>query len=270
MSQRALAIEYFIKSLCTGERSAAQRLESHLAEDVVYDTNSQPGVPPIRRETFRGRAEVLYRVSGDWPATGGYGRLGWAAPVEEGDHTKVVSSSAVWLEFKFNDKDQIQAVRLDGGWGSGVVASPPTGGKVDEIPLVLRGLINNARNNNTPLSVTYVDGGGRPHSSFRGSVCVLSGTQVAIWVRDANGGLPRALGTNPHVSLVYNDLRGGGMIIILGTAHVEGDEEIRRRVYELAPEVEETHDIGRNGVAVVVDIDSLQSFSGGVGFQMGG
>jgi uncharacterized pyridoxamine 5'-phosphate oxidase family protein len=269
MGKRALAIEYFIKSLCTGERSAAQRLESFLADDVVYDTNSQPGVPPIQRETFSGRAEVLFRVSGDWPATGGYGRLGWAEPAEEGDHTKVVSSSAVWLEFKFNDKDQIQSVRLDGGWGSGMVANPPTGGKVEGIPLVLRGLINNARVNNTPFSVTYVDGEGKPHSSFRGSVCVLSGTQVAIWVRDANGGLPRALDTNPHVSLVYNDLRGGTMITVLGRAKVEKDEEIRRKVYEIAPEVEQTHDLGRNGVAVVIDIDSLQSFSGGLAFRMG-
>lgn len=270
MGQRDLAIEYFIKSLGTGERSAAERLERHLADDVTYDTNSQPGVPPIQRETFHGRAEVLFRVSGDWPATGGYGRLGWAEPVEEGDHAKVVSSGAVWLEFTFDAKDQIASVRLDGGWGSGAVATPASGGKVDEIPLVLRGLINSARVNNTPFSVTYVDGEGKPHSSFRGSVCVLSGTQVALWSRDAQGGLPRALATNPHLSLVYNDLRGGGMITILGTAHVEADEEIRRKVYETGPEVEQTHDTGRAGAAIVVDIDSLQSFAGGLAFQMGG
>jgi hypothetical protein len=42
-------------------------------------------VPPIGRETFRGREVVLTRVSGQWPATPGFGRLGWSDPEVDGD-----------------------------------------------------------------------------------------------------------------------------------------------------------------------------------------
>jgi hypothetical protein len=260
---RLLGVEYFIKALCTGERTAAERLVSHLAADVEFDTNSQPGVPPIGRESFTGRDVVLARVSGQWPATPGFGRLGWADPEMDGDEVKVRSSSAVNLTFTFNDADEIQRVHLDGGWGSGATPPPPVTGTVDEIPLALRGVINNARANQTPMTVTYVDGECVPHTSFRGSVCVPAPTQLAIWVRDANGGLPKAIVSNPAVTLVYSDLRGSNMINVSGRASIVSDDETRRKVYELGPEVEQTHDVERNGVAVVIDVTNLQSFTNG-------
>ncbi len=258
---RSLGVEYFIKALCTGERTAAERLVGHLADDVEFDTNSQPGVPPIGRETFRGREVVLTRVSGQWPATPGFGRLGWSDPEVDGDRLKVISSSAVNLTFSFNDADEIRSVYLDGGWGSGATPPPPVSGTVEVIPLAMKGVINSARSNQTPMVVTYVDGDGVPHSSFRGSVCVIGPTQLAIWVRDAKGGLPNAILSNPSVSLVFSDLRGGNMINITGRGSIASDEETRRKVYEAGPEVEQTHDTERHGVAVVIDVKNLQAFT---------
>src|SRR5688572_33278878 len=80
MDKRLLGVEYFIKALSTGERTAAQRLEPLLAEDAEYDTNTQPGAVPIGRKVLKGRAAVLDQVFGLWPATPGYSRMGWSEP----------------------------------------------------------------------------------------------------------------------------------------------------------------------------------------------
>ena len=269
MNKRELAVEYFIKSLSTGERTAAQRLEPFLAEEVEYDTNTQPGAVPIGRETFKGREATLNQVFGLWPATPGYSRLGWSDPLPEGDQLKVNTSGAVTVTFGFDQDDRISRVVLEGGYGSGTQAPPPKTGPVDEIPLPVRGLINNALANQTPVAVTYVDDKGAPHSSLRGSVCVISATEFAIWIRHADGGLPQAIVKNPNVSLLYNDRRAGATVIVQGKARIAEDAETRRRVFEMSPEVEQTHDPDRHGVPVVIEVKRLQANVGaGRSFSM--
>src|ERR1700678_3600499 len=113
-NRRTLGVEYLVKALSTGEQSAANRLAPFLAADVVYDTNSQPGVFPIGREVFSGKAVVLARVSGQWPVTFGFARLGWSEPFAEGDGLRVVTSGAVTLDIGFNTEDEINHVYLDG------------------------------------------------------------------------------------------------------------------------------------------------------------
>jgi hypothetical protein len=262
--RRQLGIEYFLKALSTGEYSAAQRLEPLLATDVSYETNSQPGVPPVGRETFNGRDEVLARVTGDWPVVPEYRRLGWSDPVADGDALRVVSSGTVALRFHFNDVDEISDIRLDGGWLTGAVPTLDTGGVVTEIPLSVKGLINSALINQTPLVVSYVDDDGIQHSTFRGSVSVIGPRQLGIWLRDASGGLVRSLGSHPHLTFVYSDMRNTNMVTIAGTGHVDADPEVRRKVYELSAEREQFHDLGRRGVAVVVEVTDLLAFSSGV------
>ena len=250
MDKRAHGVEYFVKALSTGEITAAQRLMSCLADNVAYDTNSQPG-QPVGRELFQGRHAVLEQIGGLWPATPGYSRTGWSEPEPEGDKLKVTTSGNVVLTFTFNDQDQISHVLLEGGYG-GVRAQ-----ETETIPLAVKGLINNALANQTPIVVTYVDDKGRPHSSLRGSVCVYSPTQLAIWIRHAEGGLPQAIVNNPWVSLLYNDRRAGATVNVMGRARIDDDPEVRRKVFELGPEVEQTHDPERHGVAVVIDVASL-------------
>jgi Pyridoxamine 5'-phosphate oxidase len=263
MNKRELAAEYFVKALSTGERTAAQRLEPLLAPDVEYDTNTQPGAVPIGREVFKGRPDVLNRVFGLWPATPGYARLGWSEPLPHDKGVGVVSSGAVTLDFTFNGEDQVQRVYLDGGYGSGKSAPPAPSGQVEEIPLAVKGLINNALANQTPVVITYVDEQGAPHSSLRGSTSVISPIQFAIWVRHGDGGLPQAIVNNPNVSLFYSDRRANATVNVMGKARIAEDGDTRRRVYEQAPEVEQTHDPQRHGLAVVVDVLRLQANTGG-------
>ena len=199
---------------------------------------------------------MLEQIGQLWPATPGYSRLGWSEPVEDDGKLKVTTSGSVVLTFAFNDRDEITDVLLEGGFG-GVRAQ-----EANEIPLAVKGLINNALANQTPVVVTYVDGEGRPHSSLRGSVCVFSPTQLAIWIRHADGGLPQAIVNNPNVSLLYNDRRAGATVNVMGRAHIATDEATRRKVFELGPEVEQTHDPHRHGVAVIIDVTRLQGGPG--------
>jgi hypothetical protein len=268
-NRRALGVEYLVKALSTGEQSAANRLSPFLAADVVYDTNSQPGVFPIGREVFSGKSVVLARVSGQWPVTFGFARLGWSESFAEGDGLRVVTSGAVTLDVGFNAEDEINHVYLDGGVGSGKAAPAPVSGAVEEIPLLVKGLINHARANDTPMVVTYVDELNVPHSSYRGSTAVIGPRQISLWIRDAEHGLAAAIVKNPFVTLVYGDMRSSFvMVSVNGEAHIATDPETRRRAYELPIESEQNHDLERKGVAVIVDVLDLAAIVSGVRYTI--
>ena len=247
--KRVQAAEAVVQSLRTGERVASSRAAEHLADNVVLDTG---------REQVEGKAAVLERISGDWPFTSTYKQGGWSEPQPEGDKLKVTAAfpalgaapAGLNLTFSFDgDKvSHIQQETLTGG--------PPQ--QVDRIPDHIKGQINSALYNGTPVVVTYVDESGQPKSSLRGSTVVFNDSQLGIWVRDANGGLPTATKVNPKVSLLYRDSKTRSTIVVEGRAHVSEDEEVRRRLYELTPEVEQLHDTGRKGAALLIDVVRLQ------------
>jgi hypothetical protein len=244
------AAEAVVNSIRTGERVAAKFAEQHLADDVVLDNG---------REPVNGKAAVLERISGVWPSTPIYYQGGWSEPVAEGDTLKVTGSfpdlgaapKAMNLTFSFNGSGKISNIKQEL-----VAGGPPQ--QVDEIPAHIRGQIDGALANGTPITVTYVDADGQPQSSLRGSTIVYSPTQLAIWLRTAEGGLTRALATNPKLSLLYRDSKSRSTVMIQGKGHIATDEETRRRVYEKTPEVEQFHDTARNGAALIIDVTRLQ------------
>ena len=74
--------------------------------------------------------------------------------------------------------------------------------------------------------------------------------------------VPNAFGQNPTGSLLYNDRRAGATVIVQGRARIAEDESTRRKVFELSPEVEQTHDPDRHGVPVVIEVVRLQAGTG--------
>jgi hypothetical protein len=52
------------------------------------------------------------------------------------------------------------------------------------------------------------------------------------------------------------------VVSVTGRARIASDDETRRKVFELAPEVEQTHDPQRHGVALVIDVIRLQANTG--------
>jgi hypothetical protein len=249
--KKAQAAEAVVNSIRTGERIASRYAEPHLADDVVLDTG---------REQVSGKASVLERISGVWPSTPIYYQGGWSEPVADGDNLKVTGTfpdlgaapKAMNLTFSFNGNGKISAIKQEL-----IAGGPPQ--QVDAIPEHVRGQLNGALANGTPVCVCYVDETGQPQQSLRGSTLVYSPTQMAIWLRNAEGGLTKALTTNPKLSLLYRDSKTRSTIVIQGRAHIATDEETRRRLYEMTPEVEQFHDTARNGAALIIDVTRMQA-----------
>ena len=244
------AAEAVVNSIRTGERVASRYAEPHLADDVVLDNG---------REQVSGKAAVLERISGVWPSTPIYYQGGWTEPRAEGDTLKVTGNfpdlgaapRAMNLTFSFNGQGKISKIQQEL-----VAGGPPQ--QVDTIPDNIRGQIDGALANGTPICVCYVDEAGQPQQSLRGSTIVYSPTQLAIWLRNAEGGLTKAIQTNPKLSLLYRDSKTRSTIVVQGRGHIETDAEVRRRVYEMTPEVEQFPDTQRKGAALIIDVTRLQ------------
>ncbi|MBV9547581.1 MAG: pyridoxamine 5'-phosphate oxidase family protein [Chloroflexi bacterium] len=246
---RIRAAEAYIKALRTGESSAAARAGEFLAEDVVL---------VLGQDEITGHANVLKRVTGQWPLTPTLIHAGFSTPVEQAG--KVVASGELpplgaapqklSLTFSFDGQDKIMRIE------QAQQAAAPL--QFDRLPEFVRGTINAALANSTPMVVAYVDEDGQPVLSLRGSTQVYSDTQLCIWVRNADGGIVRAMSRNDRVSLLYRDSRSRTTLILQGRGHVETDPEVREHVYALAPEVEQNHDVNRRGAALIIDVTQLQ------------
>jgi len=247
---RTQAAEAYVKALRTGEPSATNMAGQTLSDDVVLKTAN---------EEISGRERVLARITGQWPLTPVFVQGFWGAPVESGDQVTVTAEfgplgaapTRVVLTFSFNQADQITRVEQQNTMAPPLPAS-------DVLPNVVRGLINGALSNGTPICVSYVDENGQPVLSLRGSTQVFSGTQLCIWVRNADGGIVKAMSRNPRLALLYRDSKTRTTLIIQGRGQVSTDEAVRDRVFMLSPEVEQNHDPARRGAALIIDVLSLQ------------
>jgi hypothetical protein len=266
MDSRVRAAEAWIKALRTGEASATATVAGHLAPDVVLDTVGAHmwGNGP---EHFEGYDAVLHMVTGIGVMTGVYRTGAWANPEVDGDQVRVTADlgggllSSASLTFTFNAEGKIARVEQVNVGGS---PAPPT----DRIPDFVKGIVNSALANNTPLIVAYTGEDGAPVLSLRGSTQVYSDTQLSIWVRHANGGMAKAVQKNPSMALMYRDPPNRTTLIFQGRGHFDSSEEVRSRVFELAPEVEQRHDLERNGAALIIDIDRLTGSSPRGGVRM--
>jgi hypothetical protein len=241
---------YYIKSLRTGELTASQQIAPHIAEGAVSRFNG---------DTYKGRDELLSRVTGKWPMTHIMRRAGWSEPVEEGDHLVVTAEYPPWISqrrvsrviFTFNDRDEVTEVTHE-------VVALPDRLKTNEVPLVVRGLVNDAVSNNTPICIAHINEDGEPVLSFRGSLQFFGPRQLSAWLRNPEGGLASSVPKNPKVALLYRDNDKLITVNIRGLAHIETGEEVRRQVYDMMPEVEQTHDPERTGACLIIDIKSIK------------
>lgn len=130
--------------------------------------------------------------------------------------------------------------------------------------------VNSAFGMRRPMVIAYVDPDGSPRLSYRGSTQVFSPTQLAIWVRNPEGGILDSIAKNPAVSLLfgYFEADDRGFMIFRGRARAESSDAVRDRVYGNAHEFEQSQDPDRKGVAVVIDLESVDGFFGGARLQM--
>jgi len=118
--------------------------------------------------------------------------------------------------------------------------------------------INNAFAARNFVVLGYVGDDGAPHLSFRGSTQVFGPDQLAIWVRNPEGGFVRALRSHPKVSLLYRSSEPRRILTLAGRARVEaGANDV---VYTNAHPAERDRDPEKKGVAVIVDLDEVSGF----------
>lgn len=249
-ARRSEAAEAYVQAMRTGEATPAKRLRQFVADDVaVVLTNGQTLT----------KDDAVGHVTGDWPFTPIFIRGGWSLPKEEGENLVVegqfpllgAAPRSVKLTFSFDDDDRISRVVEEL-----TMAGPPQPATVLSLPV--RGAINSALANGTPMVLAYTDDNGEPSLSLRGSVQVFGDTQLCLWLRSATGGLADAIQTRPGISLLYRDSRTRTTLIIKGRAHIESDAATRERVFNLAPEVEQQHDPNRTGAALLIDVTQLR------------
>ena len=126
-----------------------------------------------------------------------------------------------------------------------------------EIPEAIDEAVLRART----LALGYIDEHGDPIVSFRGSTHVYGPTQLAIWVRKRDSGFASAIESHPRVSLVYyggHEGPGPAFLSFKGSARV--DESANDAVYDAMVELERNQDLARKGVAVIIDVDSVDGF----------
>jgi hypothetical protein len=107
------------------------------------------------------------------------------------------------------------------------------------------------------LAVAYVRDDGSPSVSFRGSTHVHSPTQLAIWARKHDSGLAAAIVDRHRVSLVFFEMEGPGARYLAIEGHARVVPELDQEVYEAIIEPERQQDPERQGVAVLIEVDTV-------------
>jgi hypothetical protein len=129
--------------------------------------------------------------------------------------------------------------------------------------------IDTAASRGRLVALGYVNEAGDPSVSFRGSTHVHGSEQLAIWVRKAGEGFATAIAAHPQVSLVYyspGEGPGPRYLSFAGRAHVE--PSANDEVYSAIIEGERQQDPDRRGVAVIIDVDSVNGFGEDGPFRM--
>jgi hypothetical protein len=148
-------------------------------------------------------------------------------------------------------------------------AAPPV---LTELRLTdeMKHAVDSAFSARRPMVIAYVDEHNAPQLSYRGSTQSFSDTALAIWVRNPQGRILESIENNPAVSLLfgYFEADDRGFMIFRGQARIDRSDDVRNTVYEHAHEFERNQDPERKGLAVVIDLDSVDGFFGGARLQM--
>ena len=246
------------------------RVDATRAMLVALSAGNEAGMCAVLTDTpsfmalgvnLRGLDEVLGRIARQ-PASEMYRQANWAAPEPTADGTRVVGRmpegaprAGVVLSFGF-EGERIATVQHQ--------HLPPRPAPASALHLTpkLKELIDHALATRHPMLVAYVDPSGQPVLSFRGSLQAFSDDQLALWVRNAQGQLLKAIAANPKVALMYRDEDTKATYQFQGRARVTTSETERQRIYKASAAVEQAHDFAQLGVAVIVDLDRVEGYAG--------
>lgn len=120
----------------------------------------------------------------------------------------------------------------------------------------IKGWVNNAYENRTPMVVVYVDTDGQPSMSMRGTVQAWSDTQLALWAR-GTGNIQNNITDRPQMTLWYRDPAARTTLQFRGSARITEDPEHRTQIFDSSPAAEQAADPERKGIAIIVDLERV-------------
>jgi hypothetical protein len=126
--------------------------------------------------------------------------------------------------------------------------------------------VNGAAGVGRPIVLSYVNADGYPSLSTRGSTHVHGPQQLALWARNPEGGLQKAIASNPKVGLIAFNMDPFTLLFFTGRARVDASEN--DTVWENIPQGERDLDPERKGSAVIIDLDSIKGLGGDGNFFM--
>jgi hypothetical protein len=134
----------------------------------------------------------------------------------------------------------------------------------------IKKMVNESFTSGKPIIVAYTDDNGAPSLSFRGSATAFSDNQLAIWARNPEGGLQKAIAKNPRVTMLYRDPgpEGRAMLQFRGVAHIDNSEATREDLYGRIPEAERNADKEKKGSPVIIDLERVDGFMPGARVAM--
>lgn len=211
--------------------------------------------------SLQGTEDVLARIARQ-PTREIYRQVSWALPELTEDGTRAAghlhdgaARSGCVLSFRF-EGDRVVGMQHQN--------LPPRPARASPLRLTpaLKHLIDNALATRHPMLIAYADASGQPVLSFRGSLQVFSDDQLALWVRNSQGGMLRALQENPRLAAMYRDEGSKATYQFQGRARIATHEAERQRIYAASAPAEQAHDFARLGVAVIIDLDRVEGYAG--------
>lgn len=230
-------------------------------EDALRELLSEAPTFMALGASLDGLDGVLDRITRQ-PASEMYRQVTWSAPELTADGTRAsghmpagAPRAGCVVSFSF-DGDRIRLMQHQN--------LPPRAAPAAPLHLTqdLKALIDNALASRHPMLIAYTDESGQPVLSFRGSIQTWSDDQLALWIRNAGGGMLRSLQHNPKVAMMYRDEESKATYQFQGRARVTTDAAERERIYAASAPVEQAHDFARLGVAVIVDLDRVEGYAG--------
>lgn len=244
MSQQTETVATFLASLKSGQPAL-----DLLTADAAFDALNVH---------LKGKDAVVERFTKS-PAAGQYAEANWATPEDKAGAVQAIGTLPNGAKIVLTVHGTGGAINLVQQQMQMGAPRPATALKM---PADLKDRINNALAQRHPMLITYADETGQPNITFRGSTQAFSDTQLAIWVRNANGKMIRSIAKNPKVSLMYRDEDAKATYIFQGRAHVDSSEAARRQVYDTMAQVERDHDFAKLGVAMIIDLDTVEGYAG--------
>ena len=126
----------------------------------------------------------------------------------------------------------------------------------------LKGLINGALANGTPVLIAVVTKDGKPRMSFRGSLQAMDDDKLSFWARRLEGETVEGIKAHPDVAVLYRDAGKRVILQLAGRGRIAVDQTERDKVYEAAPEIEQRADPERKGGGVVIELDRVEGMLG--------